>query len=185
VQAGRFRRDLFFRLGAATVVLPPLRERPREIAVLAGAFLDDARTRAGLPPLVLAPATMQHLLHHAWPGNVRELKNVMEYLAATLDGEVVLPEHLPASLRRGEATPAPPPDAPPPANEPEAPPEAGAAFRPIAEEIRDLERARMAAALEAAGGVRSRAAALISMPLRTLVHKIKQYGLEAVGREPK
>ncbi|HEU4727064.1 MAG TPA: sigma 54-interacting transcriptional regulator [Kofleriaceae bacterium] len=169
VKAGRFRQDLFFRLGAATVVLPPLRDRPREIPILARRFLDEACTRAGRVPATLAIATLHRLAAYDWPGNVRELRNTIEYMAATVTDEVLEPWHLPdkvAGIERGTPVEAGAVQSSP-----------GAGFRLIAEEIRELERTRMLQALEVAGGVQVRAAELIGMPLRTFVMKVKQYGI--------
>jgi two-component system, NtrC family, response regulator AtoC len=169
VKAGRFRQDLFFRLSAAVVMLPPLRDRPRELPLLARTFLEDACARAGRPPLHLSAATMEVLGTHGWPGNVRELKNTLEYAAATSPGPVVEPSHLPESLR---ATMAVAPEAEE-AGAPEAP--APRVFQNLAEELRTLERQRMVEALEATGGVQTRAAQLIGMPLRTFAFKLKQH----------
>ncbi len=169
IRAGRFREDLYFRLAAATLVLPPLRERELEIPILARAFLDEACRAAGRPPIAIAPATLRRLAAHAWPGNVRELKNLMEYVAAVVDGNQLEPQHLPPRMASPTAS-APPADPPP------------AAFRSVADEVRALEKRRIAEALEAAGGVQVRAAQLIGMPLRTFVNKMKQHGLGAPRR---
>jgi DNA-binding NtrC family response regulator len=171
-KAGRFRRDLYFRLGAARVVVPPLRERPLDVAVLARHFLDAACADLGRPAPALGDDVLLRLQRHAWPGNVRELRNVMRYLAAIVSGPVVEGPHLPAGLSEAAAPWRDRRDATPP---PEG------AFRPLADEIRDLERRRLAQALAAAEGVRVRAAALIGMPLRTFASKIKEYRLD--GRE--
>jgi two-component system response regulator AtoC len=193
VAAGRFRKDLFFRLSAATIMLPPLRERPREITLLARTFLTEACARAGRPPMELSAATMLALARYAWPGNVRELKNTMDYAAAALEDEIVEPWHLPARISGDAVTPsedsetARPAQAEDPADasvavagsgEPrgEARP-FGRAFRPLAEEIKGLERRRMTEALEATSGFQKRAAELIGMPLRTFVLKLKQHGI--------
>jgi DNA-binding NtrC family response regulator/pSer/pThr/pTyr-binding forkhead associated (FHA) protein len=183
IKRKQFRQDLFFRLGAATVILPPLRERPREIALLARAFLEQACSRVGRPSLPLTPPALQALVTHTWPGNVRELRNLMEFLAAAVVESSVELRHLPSALT-GVAPP-PPASVPPPA--PSAPPGAADAggsqpppaptFKPIAEEVRELEARRMAEALQVAGGVRKVAAELITMPLRTFTMKLKQYGL--------
>jgi DNA-binding NtrC family response regulator len=185
VKAGRFRQDLFFRLSTAVVILPPLRERPRELPLLAQAFLAEACSRAGRPLLQLSAAAMGVLVAHPWPGNVRELKNVMEYAAVTAPGPIIEPSHLPASLGQPEP-PAPEPTAlqavgggQPPV-EPRADP--ARTFRPLAEEVRELERQRMSEALEATGGVQTRAAQLIGMPLRTFTTKLRQYKLPLRGQ---
>ncbi|WP_205525422.1 sigma 54-interacting transcriptional regulator [Pyxidicoccus trucidator] len=183
VAAGRFREDLYFRLGAATVLLPPLRERPREVPMLARDFLARACRALGRSELVLAAGTLLALSRHGWPGNVRELRNLMDYAAAAVTGDVVEPHHLPARmLSRKAATSAQP--QPPPEQEPPAPAVAGeGASRgpkvPLAQEIRELERRRMQEALDEAEGVQTRAAALIGMPIRTFSFKLKQLGLQA------
>jgi two-component system, NtrC family, response regulator AtoC len=169
VKAGRFRQDLFFRLGAATVVLPPLRDRPREIPMLARRFLEEACARSGREPPALSVATMQKLTAHAWPGNVRELRNTMEYLAATVSEDTIEPWHLPERIAAVEVDEA--------EAQRDAPAGKVGSFRPLADEVRELEQLRMCQALEAAGGVQVRAAALIGMPLRTFAMKVKQHGI--------
>jgi len=167
VKARRFREDLFYRLSSAVVLIPPLRERPADIPVLARRFLAAARGRAGKGPLALTPAAMLALARHAWPGNARELRNAMEYVAASVPSSVVERSSLPASITGSE-----------PAAQGRAPPPDAAELRPIAEEIEALERQRMREALAAAGGVKTRAARLISMPERTFRLKSRQYGLD-------
>jgi len=206
VELGRFRSDLFFRLGSARLELPPLRDRPRDIALLARTLLAEACRRLERSPLGLSIGAAVALFRHDWPGNVRELRHVIEYAAATAqDGasEVEiwhLPQPLAAAARRTRdaadrgdvpGPPRPPdgsdaaraaagPDGPagPDGDAPTAaaPPPDGA-FRPIADEVRELERARMISALRASGGVQNRAAALIEMPLRTFVTKVKRYAI--------
>jgi transcriptional regulator with GAF, ATPase, and Fis domain len=181
--AGRFRDDLYFRLAAARVVLPPLRDRPRELSRLARHFLDEACRRAGRTPLALSAATIYALRAHRWPGNVRELRHVMDYLAATAADDV---EVEPWQLPDGIGHPAPAPPVVPAPAAPSAPTSRGSAagggFRPIDEELRELECQRMREALAAAEGVQTRAAELIGMPLRTFVTKSKQYGLRGGAR---
>jgi len=177
-RAGRFRLDLFHRLAVATVFVPPLRERPREVPLLARAFLDAACARARRPAMAIAPAALQAIARYDWPGNVRELKNAMEYAAAAVADPVLELYHLPGRVRAaaGVVSQAPAPSsAPPPPSQP--PP----GFRPVADELRELERRRMAEALDAAGGVQNRAAQLIAMPLRTFAGKVKLYGLAPKG----
>jgi DNA-binding NtrC family response regulator len=170
VRVGRFRQDLFFRLNPATVVLPPLRERPREIPLLAQRFLKADCARAQRAELPLSVEAMQLLARYDWPGNVRELRNTMAYLAATLVEDRVEAWHLPPRM---SGLPA---DAAESASS-GAPP--GVHFRPVADELRELERRRMSEALEAAGGVQRHAAELLGMPPRTFTMKYKQYGLKS------
>ena len=166
VEAGRFRRDLYYRLSAATVWLPPLRDRPREIALLARAFLAAGRRAAGREPVALTDEAERRLIGHGWPGNVRELKNCMEFLAVAVAGNQIDAGQVESYFLRGTAptslvaAPAPP------------------SFRPIKDELREVEARRMIEALRAAGGVQTLAAALIEMPLRTFAAKVKQYGID-------
>src|SRR5262245_11977904 len=76
-QAGRFREDLYHRLAVLTLVLPPLRERGRDILALADYFLARAAADYGMRPKTLAPEARESLLSYGWPGNVRELTNVI------------------------------------------------------------------------------------------------------------
>jgi sigma-54 dependent transcriptional regulator, acetoin dehydrogenase operon transcriptional activator AcoR len=83
VRAGRFRRDLYFRLSVLSISVPPLRDRGDDVAVLAEAFLVEAEAEVRRPGLALAPDALDVLRQHRWPGNVRELKNVILRAAAT------------------------------------------------------------------------------------------------------
>src|SRR6185436_3447251 len=190
--------------------LPPLRDRPRDLALLARTLLDDACRQLGRPSLALSAAAAVALLRHDWPGNIRELRHAIDYAAAAApDGarEIEI-WHLPATLaaaarRTRDAGLAATPDPRDPAGAPddprpplavsdeqseaaagfaggpagEAPRGIPAGFRPIADEVRELERTRMVAALRATAGVQNRAAALIEMPLRTFVTKVKRYAI--------
>ena len=182
VDAGRFRRALFFRLGAARLELPPLRERPRDLALLAATLLDDACQRLGRTPLALSPGAAVALFRHAWPGNIRELRHAIEYAAAAAHDSTRELElwHLPAGLAadarrtRDDRFELEPPARAAPGDAAPADP---TGFRPIADEVRELERARMIAALRATGGIQNRAAQLIEMALRTFVTKVKRYAI--------
>ncbi|MCG8423394.1 MAG: sigma 54-interacting transcriptional regulator [Proteobacteria bacterium] len=177
ISAGRFRQDLFFRLSVARIVLPPLRDRRREVAILARLFVAKACQRAKRPPLAIAPAAMHRLCAHTWPGNVRELENAMKYAAATAterDTEIDV-WHLPEGIVPADdaaTDKAPVGELSSPGQAPRIGPDE---FRPIKQEVQELERARMIEALEATGQVQNKAAALISMPLRTFVTKLERY----------
>ncbi len=170
VKSGRFRQDLYFRLSGATVILPPLRDRRTEIPMLARAFLADACARSSRGSMTITPAAMQVLLTYSWPGNVRELKNTMEYVMAAAPDDNVEPLDLPERLGGSAASSAI-------ATIPTDVITDGKAFRPVADELKELERRRMAEALAATGGVKTKAAQLIDMPIRTFTLKLKQYKL--------
>jgi DNA-binding NtrC family response regulator len=95
----QFREDLFFRLNVLPIRLPPLRERPEDIPVLAHHFARVYSQQCKVPPKKLAPETVQRLLGYPWKGNVRELENVIQRAVLLSDGEMLLPEHLPAHLQ--------------------------------------------------------------------------------------
>ena len=189
VREGRFRQDLFFRLSGGMLWLPPLRDRRRELPILAQTFLAEACARAGREPMAISDATMRALAAYSWPGNVRELRNLMDYVAAAVCEPMLEPSHIVARLGGSGAVAARDLDgwALEPADaadtgvfslpEPNAP----RRFRPIEEEVRELERQRMAAALGETGGNQTKAAELIAMPLRTFQTKVKQYGLAPPG----
>jgi two-component system NtrC family response regulator len=92
VEQGGFRQDLYYRLKAATVTLPPLRERGADVLRLAEHFV--AELRRGRPGLRLSAEARRALAAHAWPGNVRELRNVLEAAAALAAGGRIEPAHL-------------------------------------------------------------------------------------------
>ena len=186
--AGRFRRDLFFRLGAAAVFVPPLRDRKLDIPVLARAFLDGACLKTGRSPMVIAPEALRRLVLHPWPGNVRELRNLLDFCASVVDGDVLEPAHLPPDiagstapwLARTAPVRGPGPAGPTSAFEPFE----GRRHRAIHEEIASLERTRIRESLAAAGGVQVRAAHLLEMPLRTFVTKRKDYAITGPSAGP-
>jgi two-component system response regulator AtoC len=168
VHAGRFRRDLLFRLSAAVVTLPPLRDRRREIPLLARFFVERERERMKRPALEIAEAALATLGAYGFPGNIRELKNAMDYAVATAEGPAIQLWNLPERIQRQAG-----------GNVAEPPRAGQRAFRAVADEIRELERRRIVEALAASGGVKTRAAAAIGMPIRTFSFKLRQYGIDA------
>lgn len=96
VAEGRFRQDLYYRIAAFPIYLPPLRERPSDIPMLVDSFLQRGAMSA--QRLVVQPAAMARLQAHDWPGNIRELRNVLERARLFADDGVVRPEHLPEWL---------------------------------------------------------------------------------------
>ena len=100
--AGRFRRDLLYRLNGFVIELPPLRDRPGDVPLLVDYFLRQAARRLDRPLRSVSPEAVRLLELHTWAGNVRELQNVVRFAAIQATGEVVTPDCLPAALR-GEA----------------------------------------------------------------------------------
>ncbi|MBX3270231.1 MAG: sigma 54-interacting transcriptional regulator [Sandaracinaceae bacterium] len=160
IREGRFREDLFFRLNGIQIEVPPLRERPRDIAPLAARFARGA-IAGGAPPQ-LSERTIAALERYPWPGNARELRNAMERAAVLAGGGPIEPGHLPPEVR-GAA----PASAPSPPGDPDT----------VRDELEAIERQRIVEALERTGGNQTKAAALIGMPRRTFVKRLDAYGL--------
>ena len=94
VEAGRFRRDLYYRLAAFPIHLPPLRERPMDIPAIAARILQDVNRAFHRAVPSLAEETLRRMADYAWPGNVRELHNEIQRMVALSDGDVPLPPAL-------------------------------------------------------------------------------------------
>lgn len=99
VRQQKFRQDLFFRLNVLRIALPPLRERPSDIPLLAAHFLRELSAQLGGHPRVLHAEVLELLCRYCWPGNVRELRNVLEAAAARASATLLSPEDLPADFR--------------------------------------------------------------------------------------
>jgi DNA-binding NtrC family response regulator len=96
---GRFRKDLFYRLEAFALRVPPLRERGEDLELLTGHFWNRSRLKMGREIPKMSPAALGQLQRYPFPGNVRELKNAVERAVAFCDGEELLPAHLPRRIR--------------------------------------------------------------------------------------
>jgi len=97
VHRGEFREDLYYRLNVVKIDLPPLRERPEDIPLLATYFA-GRHARPDEPLRTIAPEAMERLLQHTWPGNIRELENAIERACVTARGPVIQPHDLPPDL---------------------------------------------------------------------------------------
>jgi two-component system response regulator AtoC len=181
IARGTFRQDLYFRLNGATLVIPPLRERPGEIPGLVRAFLDPAARQLGLaqPPEV-SPDTMDALLRYSWPGNIRELRNMIER-AVLLSGDgAIEPRHLPLEKMRVTfstsalaALPMPPREV----KQTPRPVATPAILRRGPRMTPDEERTQIESALAACGGNQTRAAQMLGIGRRTLINRVKEFGL--------
>ncbi|HEX5041449.1 MAG TPA: sigma-54 dependent transcriptional regulator [Candidatus Polarisedimenticolaceae bacterium] len=101
--AGRLREDLYYRMNVVRLHLPPLRERPADIPLLAEAFLEEAVAAHGLPPRRLSGEALSALRGYDWPGNVRELRHAVESAAVLAAGESVSVADLPPQLSAATA----------------------------------------------------------------------------------
>jgi two-component system response regulator AtoC len=161
VESGAFRRDLYFRLNGLTIEIPPLRRRLDELAALAEELLVEVCRAAGRKPPSLSAAAVTVLSRHPFPGNVRELRNLMGRAALLCKGSAILPEDLRLDGSVVVVAAGAPSSAP----------------GRLHEEIDALERTRILAALEESGGNQTRAAALLGIGRRTLIHRMETYGL--------
>jgi DNA-binding NtrC family response regulator len=162
VEAGRFRDDLYYRLKVVPLRLPPLRERPSDIPLLAVAFATEVGARLGRH-LTFAAETLERLAAHPFPGNVRELRHLIEYLAAVLPVDRILPEHLPGDL---SAPPAVILDA-----------NRLALHGSLAEMSASFEREVLLRMLERHAGHRGRIADELGISRKNLWEKLKAHGL--------
>ncbi|OJH35548.1 Fis family transcriptional regulator [Cystobacter ferrugineus] len=167
VKAGRFREDLFYRLNVITLELPPLRERPEDIAPLAEHFLARQRRELERPGLRFSPEALAVLSAYPFPGNVRQLENVVERAATLADGDVLTLASLPPSLRGEPVQPAA-------ATAPEV--ALGAGFS-LERHLDEAERHYLVAALAQAGGVKTRAADLLGLTFRSFRYRLAKHGL--------
>src|SRR5262249_10224343 len=99
-EADEFREDLYFRLNIFTIRLPPLRERPEDIAVLASEFAREFEQKYSRPPVAIPAETQRLLTQYGWPGNVRELRNVIERAVLLARQGQLEPQLLPQMMHR-------------------------------------------------------------------------------------
>lgn len=159
VREGGFRQDLYYRLNVVPLHLPPLRERPEDVASLAEHFLKETASLNGLRPKRLSEAAVDRLQRMPWPGNVRELENLMERATLLVDSEQIEPEDL-TFLRRLGGT-----DEDPPAEV------GGEGVLPL----REMEKRMIFRALDDHQGNRTRASKVLGISVRTLRNKLNEY----------
>lgn len=169
VQAGRFRRDLYYRLAVIHIELAPLRRRGDDVLLLARHFLralqpEEIRVRD------LSPETVELFRHYEWPGNIRELRNAMERGIALARGDVIVPADLPPTLLRGSGTT--PADV-------ESPPPVAAAASSRGEALQGAERDYLISILSANHGNVARSAKQAGMSRQGLHKLLKKHGVDA------
>src|SRR5215475_6006431 len=161
VERGAFRRDLFYRLSVMPIRVPPLRERPDDIPILAEHFLEQSARRAKKAVRTIAPAAMEALCGYAWPGNVRELENVIERAVIVAKGDTVsdVERFLTGEAERSRADLTLP-------------------FRDAkARVVEEFERAYITGVLESHGGKLTAAAKHADMDPKNFYEKLTRYGL--------
>jgi DNA-binding NtrC family response regulator len=161
VREERFRADLLQRIGAVRIALPPLRERPEDVPLLAQSALREFNREHNRRVTGLTRGLLERLAKHAWPGNVRELRTAIEGMVVSAKGRRALDvDDLPRALREAAPRGAPP-----------------ALALEVGTKLDDAERRLIEATLRDTAFDKRRAAAILGIGLRTLYRKIERYGL--------
>jgi DNA-binding NtrC family response regulator len=168
VGEGLFREDLYYRLYVIPLVLPPLRERRRDVALLVRHFLETFNARGGGGLAGFSDEALAVLGCYEWPGNIRELRNLVERLVVLKEAGMVEVDDLPARIRGGVPRPG------------------AAAGIALSEEginlnsaVTEFEKALILQSLEKTRWVKNKAAKLLKLNRTTLVEKIKRYHLDS------
>ncbi len=167
VEAGRFRADLLFRLAVVEVSLPPLRDRPEDVVPLSLHFLRHFAERYGRPVARVSREALRRLENHNWPGNVRELRNVLDRAVLMARGGVVRSGDLqlgPGSPRLSPREAKPPEGFPPSLS------------------LKEVEERHIRRVLDHTGGHMGEAAELLGIHRNTMTAKVREYGIDAVGK---
>jgi len=169
VRDGKLRADLFYRLNVFPITLPPLRDRPEDIPLLAEAFLQQSATTNRQMVRALSPSALELLQRYAWPGNVRELRNVLERAVLLAQGEIIESSHLPDSLRGSQK-----------ASDPSS-----TLTLPLGITVDEAEKTLILKSLELAGNNKTRAAGILGISVKTLHNKLVRYqSAGAIPAEP-
>jgi two-component system nitrogen regulation response regulator GlnG len=173
---GKFRADLYYRLGVFTIHLPPLRERAEDLPLLVQHFLRCFNRELGRAVEHVAPEALEQLRRYPWPGNIRELQSILKQVLLTASGTVLLPAFLPGPMGSpSEPSPATP-------NEPGLdailPQRLGPDVRNLYTEThRQVDRLLLPRVLEYTRGSQHQAALLLGIARQTLRQKVRQLGL--------
>ncbi|TRZ89971.1 sigma-54-dependent Fis family transcriptional regulator [bacterium] len=169
VREGMFREDLYWRLAVLSLHLPPLRERREDIPLLCDHFIRKYRDQLEKDILGLAPEALELMTVYPWPGNVRELESVIYEAIVLSDAAEIEAAALPSRLRRGQRDAA----------------DGTSAGKTLGEIVADVsgqvERRMIEKTLEATGGNRTRAAALLGISRKTLFNKMRELGIDRIS----
>lgn len=168
-----FREDLYFRIAAVPLVVPPLRDRGEDVLLLAEHFLEKFRREFRKPRLVLSEAARERLLSYPWPGNVRELQNAIERAAILASGDEIAPAELQLPAPRPAADELPAGMLPPEFNW------EGTLEEVTSRAVMHVERCLVERALRESKWNKTRAAEKLGVSYKTLLAKIRSLGLES------
>jgi len=170
VAARRFREDLFFRLSVFPITVPPLRDRPGDIPLLARYFVDRFCRDMKKKAIALSPAAVEQLVSYRWPGNVRELQNCIERAVILAEGDIQ-PRHLNLSFKTIERDAEPPN----PLAELDL---SGSLVEATRRGLAAIERVKIEQILKEADNNKGRAAELLQISYKALLAKLKEHRLE-------
>ena len=170
VAAKLFREDLFFRLSVFPIAIPPLRDRPIDIPILARHFVERFCRELKKTPAMLAPSAIDELQKYHWPGNVRELQNCMERAVILSETDTIHARHL-NLMRHVQLVPEPP--------DPWTAFDLSGTLGDVTRRaVVEVERRKIESALKDAGGNEGRAADILGIGYKILLAKIKEYGIK-------
>jgi DNA-binding NtrC family response regulator len=172
VAAKQYREDLYFRLSVFPILIPPLRDRPTDIPMLARHFIERFSRDLNKKPLMLSSSALEQLQTYRWPGNVRELQNCMERAVILTEGDTIHARHLGLSA---PITVAPPVDERKLLDEIDMSGTLGDVTRRV---LIKLEARKIAQTLKEMNGDRARTADALAISHKLLVAKLKEYGIE-------
>ncbi|RKU21328.1 DNA-binding response regulator [Candidatus Poribacteria bacterium] len=169
VDNGTFRKDLYYRLNAVSLSLPPLRERREDISMLAEYFVERHCNTYSQPVRKIVPETLARLQNYPWPGNVRELENALIHAVILADGEAILPVHLPEEILAFQKLQV---SAPKAIHTPES--QQNTPFS-LGTSLKAVEEAFILATLAWQNGNRTKTAKILGISIRTLQNRLKDY----------
>jgi transcriptional regulator with PAS, ATPase and Fis domain len=172
VREGRFREDLYYRLNVLPVRVPPLRERRADIPALVEALGEDMALRSGEAPPELLPDALALLAAQHWRGNIRELRNVLEQVTMRSDSQRIDAAQLERILRETGQEKIAAPDPLQTAPGATAADDKALLLRPLAEQVAELERRAIAAAMAATGGNKLAASRVLKISRATLYERL-------------
>src|SRR5262249_45930540 len=178
VAARQYREDLYFRLSVFPILIPPLRERSDDITTLARYFIERFCRDLNKKTLLFSPAADDAMRAYPWPGNVRELQNCIERAAILTEGDSIFPHHLNLSFRDAQVSAAASEAGESPWSKIDLTGTMSEATKRI---VAEVERRKLELALKEASGNRGRAAELLQIGYKSLLGKLKDYGLDSQG----
>ncbi|MCY3743036.1 MAG: sigma 54-interacting transcriptional regulator [Candidatus Poribacteria bacterium] len=178
VENGTFRKDLYYRLNAVSISIPPLRERQEDIQVLAEHFIEKHGRSYARAVRKILPETLTCLQNYPWPGNVRELENVLIHALLFAEGNGILPTDLPEEILAFQKPRVSVPE------EIHVPENQYAVTVPLGASLKAVEEAFIRDTLAWQGGNRTKTAEILGISIRTLQNRLKDYEISENGTSP-